>query len=104
MSKSARKKQKYNRGYVQPAESVRPSEPVQSAVPAETTVPEATAETAEAMETVVPSGMIETMEPVKPVEPLVPQDETNIGGTNMDVRAENGPDNVVAIKQKRYQK
>lgn len=98
MSKSARKKQKYNRGYVQPAESVRPSEPVQSAVPAETTVPEATAETAEAMETVVPSGMIETMEPVKPVEPLVPQDETNIGGTNMDVRAENGPDNVVAIK------
>ena len=98
MSKSARKKQKYNRGYGHQAESVRPSEPVQLAVPENATVPVETAEQAEAAEPVVDSVPVEPMEPVMPVEPIIPQDETNIGGTNMDVRAENGPDNVVAIK------
>ena len=98
MSKSARKKQKYNRGYGHQAESVRPSEPVQPAVPENATVPVETAEQAEAAEPVVDSVPVEPMEPVMPVEPIIPQDETNIGGTNMDVRAENGPDNVVAIK------
>ena len=98
MSKSARKKQKYNRGYGHQAESVRPSEPVQPAVPENATVPVETAEQAEAAEPVVDSVPVEPMEPVMPVETIIPQDETNIGGTNMDVRAENGPDNVVAIK------
>ena len=98
MSKSARKKQKYNRGYGHQAESVRPSEPVQPAVPENATVPVETAEQAEAAEPVVDSVPVEPMEPIMPVEPIIPQDETNIGGTNMDVRAENGPDNVVAIK------